>query len=62
MITTPERTTQAEALNAIAEQLERLTDAIEEQNELLKDCILETEDKPARFMVGMYGALEVIDL
>lgn len=62
MIRTPERATAPEELKGIADQLKLLTDAVQEQNELLKACILQPEDKPPRFMVGMYGALEVIDL
>lgn len=53
---------QPEELKNISEQLQRLTMAIQKQNELLEACILQPEGKPARFMVGMYGALEVIDL
>lgn len=62
MIRTPERATQPEELTGITEQLKLLTAAVQEQNELLKACILQPEEQPARFMVGMYGALEVIDL
>lgn len=62
MIRTPERSTQPEELKGIAEQLKLLTAAVQEHNELIKACVLQTEGKPARFMVGAYGALEVITL
>lgn len=62
MISTPERETQSEELKEIADQLKLLTAEIQERNKLIKSCILQPGDDPARFMVGMYGALEVIEL
>ena len=44
------------------EDIKALTESIEELNQLLRSCILQPEGQPPRFMVGMYGALEVIDL
>lgn len=62
MIQTPERATQTEELKAITMQLKLLTDAVQEQNRLIKACIVEPEGKPARLMVGAAGAIEVIDI
>ena len=62
MIQTPERAAQTEELRAITDQLKLLTAAVQEQNSLLKACILEPEDKPARLVVGITGAVETVDL
>lgn len=62
MMQTPEHTTLQEALTDIATQIRQINESIQRQNELLEGCILQPEDKPARFMVGAYGALEVINL
>lgn len=61
MIRTPERSDPPEELRDIAEQLRLLTEAVQEQNKLIQACILQPGELPPRFMVGMYGALEVID-
>lgn len=60
MITTQESAQRSEDLKEIAEQLRQLTAAVQEQNAILKACVLQPEGRAARFMVGMYGALEVI--
>ena len=62
MIRTPERATAPEELKGIADQLKLLTAAVQEQNRLIKACIVAPEGKPARLMVGTAGAVEVIDL
>ena len=62
MIKTTESAAQTEELRAITKQLELLTEAVQEQNSLLKACIVQPEEKPGRFMIGTAGAVEVIDL
>ena len=51
-----------EQLQSIAEQLKLIAETQQEQNALLRSIILQSEEWPARLMVGMYGPISVIDL
>ena len=62
MTYTPETPAHSDGLEGIVDQLRQLTEAVREQNELLRSCVLRPDDNPARFMVGMYGPLEVLKL
>lgn len=62
MIRTAKRKQKERDLQEIALQLELLTDAVKEQNRLIRICTRQPEGKPARLMVGVYGAVEVIDM
>lgn len=48
----------------ICQSIDRLTEAIEEQTQLLRDMVLYPADnmKPPRLLVGIAGPVETIDL
>lgn len=48
-------------LQAIADRLKELTEAIEEQNRLFKSCMLKPGEQ-SRILVGIAGAVETINL
>lgn len=52
---------QTTELTAIAERLALLTDAIQQQNKLIKRCIIQPDGQPARFVIGIAGAVETIN-
>lgn len=60
MMDTPKTDSQTEELKAITRQLELLTAAVQEHNEIMKSCIAQPEDRPPRFMIGIFGTLEVL--
>ena len=49
-------------LEKIAKALERIAIATEEQNKLLEDCKITTNDAPARLVLGFDNRLEVLTL
>ena len=49
-------------LNDIAAALIRLAAAVEKQNELLNSCMILPDGKNGRVVVGISGAVNVVDL
>lgn len=62
MIQAPERTAQDTQLLIIASEVRELTDAIREQNELIKSCIITPDGSAPRILIGICGAVEVIEI
>ena len=52
----------ADILLTIAEQIQKLTEAVQEQNRLIKSCIVEPDGQPPRLLVGAAGVVETINL
>ena len=48
--------------NNMIHALQRIAEALEEQNRMLQECILNPAEGPARLKVGICGTVEVIDL
>lgn len=62
MKTDTNRDTHTEALNKIADQLEKLTKELQEQNNLIRSVTASPNGRQTRLAVSMYGAVGVIKM
>jgi len=51
-----------EDVKKLIHQLQQLTEAVQEQNRLIKSCIVEPDGQPPRLLVGAAGVVETINL